>query len=213
MAPRVRRSRNSRGRSKRSATGAVRTLRRQLHGASLRVPADPPSTVDRPWNSAVLVMPLTTLGNISISTVNTAFTNQIGDFSATPGILYRFLEVRAWELSGADIALSLFDFVAGGDSSGIRTQHDQSGRNHWARVGCAWPTTQQNDVCLSMNTTKNLFILESGASSPNVRAHLHLLWRFSGTPQPEKRQASLDFSKLPSGYSKEPTSSPEVSNF
>jgi hypothetical protein len=156
-------------------------------------------------------MPLSTLGNVSIATVNDAFTNQIASATVQPGILYRFLQVRAWELSGADIALSIFDFQAGGDTSAVRTQHDQSGRNHWARVGCAWPTTQQNDVCLSVNTTKNLFLIESGATSPNVRVHLHLLWRNVGTPQPEKAQASLDFSKILPSYSNEPETSPTTS--
>jgi hypothetical protein len=159
-------------------------------------------------------MPLSTLGYISIATINAAFENQIASPTLSPGILYRFLQVRAWELSGADISVSLLDFLMSatiaGDNAPIRTQHDQSGRNHWARVGCALPVTQQNDVCYSVNTTKNIFQVASGSSAPNVRVHLHILWRNVGVAQPETSQASLDFSKLLPSYSTEPDSPPET---
>lgn len=188
----VSRNKNKNTRNARSRTNnSVRHLRRELHGASMRVRADPPATVDRPWNSAVITMPLSTLGNVTVALVNSAFNDQIGSITTTPGILYRFQQVRAWELSGADISLSILDFGNGGDTAAIRTQHDQSGRNHWACVAEMWPITQQNDVVLSTNTTRNLFVLESGATTANVRVHLHLLWRVSGTAQPEVRVASL----------------------
>lgn len=188
--PRARNTNTRRRPRNRSARNPVKNLRRQLHGASLRIPADPPSTVDRPWNSAVLVMPLTTLGNVTVELVTSAFQTQIAAVT-TPGVLFRFLQVRAWELSGADISLSLLDLGSGGDTLAIRTQHDQPGRNHWARVGEMWPTTQQNDVVASTNSTRNLFVLQSGATSANVRVHLHILWRYSGTASPQIGNAKL----------------------
>lgn len=136
-------------------------------------------------------MQLSTLGNINVALVNTAFNNQIGAGTNTPAVLYRFSQCRVWELSGADVSLSLLDFNAGGDTDAIRTQHDQAGRNHWASVAQMWPVTQQNDVIPSVNTTRNLFVIQSGSNSPNVRVHLHLLWRFEGTANPVIGTAQL----------------------
>lgn len=188
-------ARSKRGNSRRRPNTrkvVSKTLSRQLHGSSMRTRADPPSIVDRPWNTVTLTLPLTAAGNITVALVNAAFNNQVGSGSTTPGMLYRFKEARAWELSGTDLSMGLYDFLGtSGAGEYIRSQQDQPGRNHWARVASMWSVTQQNNVISSTDTTLNVLFLASTATTPNIRLHLNLLWRFQGPPSPQIREAQL----------------------
>lgn len=190
------------GRSARGSRKAItKVLSNSLHGASLRARADPPAIVDRPWNTVTLTLPLAAAGNITVALINAAFNTQVGAGTATPALLYRFKEVRAWELSGADIALGLYDFDRATLGEVIRTQQDQPGRNHWARVASMWSVTQQNDVVPSMDTTRDIFFLASSAATVNIRVHLNLLWRFAGASQPQLREAQLGEFRSLNGFS------------
>lgn len=154
-----------------------------LRGNTFRVNPDPTSTVDRPWNSVVLSFSTTTGGNIPVTTVRDAFRAQVGAGTTTPALEYRFLQFRAWELSGQNLAVQIFDLDNG--TQPHRTQHDEPGRNHWATCGLQWAVSQQMNTFEDSSATI-IATLQSNATTINALVHLHILWRFSGPPAPTK---------------------------
>jgi len=179
---RPRRNRRSRtkganGQSRRGTTNMNSILR----GSTFRVNPDPTSTVDRLWNSVVLAFSTGTTGNIPVTTVRDAFRAQVGAGSNTPAMEFRFLQLRAWELSGLNLAVQIFDLDA--NVQPHRTQHDEPGRNHWATCGLQWSVSQQTNTFDDSNTT-NIAVISSSSTDVNVLIHLHILWRFAGQPAP-----------------------------
>lgn len=181
------RSRNPRG-SRRN--NPRRTRRGQqmnssiLRGNTFRVNPDPTSTVDRPWNSVVLSFNTTASGNITVAVVRDAFRTQVGSGTTTPAMEFRFIQLRSWELSGSNLGVQIYDL----DASVIqphRTQHDEPGRNHWATCGLQWAVSQQVNTFDDSSTT-NIASVFTNVAAGNILIHLHLLWRFSGTPVPTK---------------------------
>jgi hypothetical protein len=182
----VNRSRNPRG-SRRNNPRRTRRgpqMNSILRGNTFRVNPDPPSTVDRPWNSVVLSFNAAAAGNISVTVVRDAFRAQVGAGTTTPAIEFRFIQLRAWELSGANLGVQIYDL----DSSSFephRTQHDEPGRNHWATCGLQWAVNQQMNTFDDSSLT-NIAAVSTSATTANILVHLHILWRFSGTPAPTK---------------------------
>jgi len=94
---------------------------------------------------------------------------------------FRFLQFRAWELSGQNLAVQIFDLDNG--TQPHRTQHDEPGRNHWATVGLQWSVSQQMNTFDDSSQTV-IATIQSNASTINALVHLHIMWRFMGAPAP-----------------------------
>jgi len=179
---RTNKKRNNRG-SRPSRRIPKRVFSSTLRGNTFRVNPDPTSTVDRPWNSVVLSFSTTTGGNIPVTTVRDAFHAQVGAGFSTPVMEFRFLQFRAWELSGQNLAVQIFDLDNG--TQPHRTQHDEPGRNHWATCGLQWAVNQQMNTFEDSNQTI-IATLQSSGEEINALVHLHILWRFAGPPAPTK---------------------------
>jgi hypothetical protein len=93
---------------------------------------------------------------------------------------FRFLQLRAWELSGANLAVQIND-LAGAEVH--RSQHDEPGRNHWATCGLQWAVDKQTNT-FDDNASTIIATVSSSADDVNVLVHLHMLWRFQGQPAP-----------------------------
>lgn len=176
------RNNNRRRRPRQRRPTRSKNIRNRLSGATFRVNPDPTSTVDRPWNQCVLAFTSTTTGNIPVSVVNTAFQTQVGAGTMTPALDFRFMQLRAWELSGANLAVQIYDLETQ-TSDPHRTQHDEPGRNHWATCGLQWANPQQMVTFASTSST-NIATIASSATTVQVLIHLHIMWRFTGPPKP-----------------------------
>jgi len=141
--------------------------------------------VDRPWNTVVVSVPVIASGDLSVGIVYTAFNAQVADGNG-PSVDFRFRELRAWELSGGNLGVEIYDLanVAANAAEPIRTQHDEPGRNHWASVGLRWPASAANNVYHATSTNSVIANIET--SGNNTLVHVHLLWRFTGTPRPTR---------------------------
>lgn len=179
---RTNKKRNNRG-SRFSRRIPKRVFSSTLRGNTFRVNPDPTSTVDRPWNSVVLSFSVTTGGNLPVTTVRDAFRAQVGSGTTTPALEFRFLQFRAWELSGQNLAVQIYDLDNG--TQPHRTQHDEPGRNHWATCGLQWAVNQQMFTFADTSATV-IATLESTGTTINALVHLHILWRFQGNPAPTK---------------------------
>jgi len=182
----INRSRNPRGSRRNNPRRQRRGLQNSsiLRGNTFRVNPDPTSTVDRPWNSVVLSFNAAAAGNLPVTVVRDAFRAQVGAGSTTPAIEFRFIQLRSWELSGANLGVQIFDLDPS-SAQPHRTQHDEPGRNHWATCGLQWAVSQQVNTFDDSSTT-NIASIFTSADTPNILIHLHILWRFSGTPAPTK---------------------------
>lgn len=160
----------------------LRILKQNMNGASLKINQDPTATVDRPWNNVVVSLNAGTGGTIPYTVLQTAFATQVGSDSNTPTMEFRFKELRAWEVSGANLAATIRDLTS---STGAdhRTQHDEPGRNHWSAVGLKWSNAQQQ--ISKYGTDTGVFAtIASSATAISAIVHVHVLWRFAGAPAP-----------------------------
>lgn len=162
------------------------SLNAKLFGGTYRTSADPRSTVDRPWNQVTLSFKANA-GNITVATISAAFNAQVGSGDLTPAMEFRFKSLRAWELSGGDIGVTIKDFLGNDDH---HTQHDEPGRNHWACVSLVWAASQTNNTYPSTSADV-IAIGTSNATTPNITYHVNILWRFGGNPAPTIRDAYL----------------------
>lgn len=181
------RSRNPRGPRRNNPRRSRRGQQAQssiLRGNTFRVNPDPTSTVDRPWNSVVLSFNSASPGNIPVTVVRDAFRTQVGAGTTTPAIEFRFIQLRAWELTGANLGVQIFDLDTA-STQPHRTQHDEPGRNHWATCGLQWAVSQQVNTFDDASTT-NIATVFTSVSAPSILIHLHILWRFAGAPAPTK---------------------------
>lgn len=187
MAPRVRRNK----RSNRFNRNNKRFMTEKLNGASIKIRPDPPAIVDRPWNNATVSFQADTPGVLNVETFTAAFINQV----ATPGLEnlfdFRLQELRAWEISGTNLAADIYDLdaadrTASGEIPTVhRSQRDEPGRNHWASVGLKWSASQTNNTLLS-GTAVDIASFATGSSTPDIRIHLKILWRFHRDVGPAK---------------------------
>jgi hypothetical protein len=122
----------------------------------------------------------------------------VGAGTVTPALEFRFLQFRAWELSGANLAVQIND-LAGQEVH--RSQHDEPGRNHWATCGLQWAVDKQTNT-FDDNANTVIATVSSSADNVNVLVHLHMLWRFQGTPAPVLNSITpVSLTYFPSGFS------------
>lgn len=166
----------------------IKALKNEMLGGSHKVRPDPPSTVDRPWNSVVLSFKVVNSGNLLHSTIVNAFNAQVGAGTNTPSMEFRYQSLRAWDLGGGSLAVQINDLV---NANPHHSQHDQPGRNHWSAVALEWSNVQRQ---LTVGTgTTIIGSVFSDASATDVEIHLHLLWRFAGMPAPTSQIAEVSF--------------------
>lgn len=188
---RTNKNRNNRG-NRRSRRIPKKVLSSTLRGGTFRVNPDPTSTVDRPWNSVVLSFSTATIGTIPVTTVRDAFRAQVGAGTTTLALEFRFLQLRAWELSGQNLAVQIFDLDNG--TQPHRTQHDEPGRNHWATCGLQWSVSQQMNTFDDSSQTL-IASIQSTGTTINALIHMHILWRFAGQPAPTEIQPLIPLFK------------------
>lgn len=164
------------------------SLNAKLFGGTYRTSPDPRSTVDRPWNQVVLSFNTSTNGNIAISTISGAFNAQVGAGADTPIMEFRLKSLRAWEKSGANLAVTIKDLLGTDDH---HTQHDQPGRNHWACASLVWAASQTNNTFPS-TSTEIIATLETNVETPNITIHCNILWRFANNPVPTAQNIVID---------------------
>lgn len=179
---RTNKKRNNRG-TRRLRRVPNKVISSTLRGNTFRVNPDPTSTVDRPWNSVVLSFSTASAGIIPVTTVRDAFRTQVGAGTTTPALEFRFLQFRAWELTGQNLGVQIFDLDAGAQPH--RTQHDEPGRNHWATCGLQWSVNQQMNT-FEDSSQQTIATVSTSGTAVNVLIHLHILWRFYGSPSPTK---------------------------
>lgn len=172
--------------SRRNIARSIAVLRNQLNGVSIKPNPDPPTTVDRPWNNLVVAFDVTAPGNITVGQVITALRAQALAGTTSIPIEVRLMEVRAWELTGANLGLQIFSCTQPTTSgvSAVKTEHDQPGRNHWACCGMSWPKSHQSEPLGSNQLDAVVLGLSTVAATADIRVHLSLVWRTQEVPVP-----------------------------
>lgn len=188
----TRRSRSSRQQSHESSSYVTR---RQLQGGKQDVPVNPPSVTYQPWNSVTLVK--TFQGNISVQAndILQMMRDQLDPtgrgFNATTSgdsrfvVQLRIFSVRAWNLTGRVLSLSVDDFGDYLPAQGGRDQLcgivDTGTSTHTPAVGYDLPMSHRNHVIRTDDQTGTDYLFNI-QSSPNDQciAYIRLAYRFDG---------------------------------
>lgn len=176
------RRRNAPRRARPLRSQPVRKLRNEIKGTRLRLSADPPHFAQIPWhaitvNDSPKLNATTNSKNYTATTIANVFKAQTGCSQATDTLSFRLLSVSVWETTGKKITLEVNDLTIGLGANDYLVQlEDQPGRNHWARVGYRYPTSQ-NLVIFSGSDTESLVQITTDLGA-NLIVRFHLLWRF-----------------------------------
>lgn len=176
------RRRNAPPRRSRAKQAPVRKLRNELKGTRLRLSADPPHFAQIPWHAITVSDTPTLLVTVNTKSYTAAtlcnvFKAQTGCTQDNDKLSFRLLSVSVWETSGKPITLEVLDLTIGLGANDYLVQlEDQPGRNHWARVGYRYPTSQ-NLVAFSGNDTETIVQITS-TNGASLIVRFHVLWRF-----------------------------------
>lgn len=182
-----------RGRRPRSGVVAqqVTALKHAVNGQVLKnLPADPPTHVASPWNSATLSDKYASDGYVSSGNVLRTMQEQLRvpkDFLVD----FRVLSCRAWETAGHGLGLYPADLIDS-DKDYLARIEDLPGKNQWSRAGYVWPKTHQNRVIAAKTgaeTVPIVYLNTPSGDSTQVELYLNVLWRFGGTPLPRMSAA------------------------
>ncbi len=188
-------SRRSRGRRPRGNRRDAVT-HHELSGGSLKVPSNPPNVVYQPWNHLTVVYTgnTSTTGEITIkvSDLCDQIRAQIDPIStgtsSTPIFNVKLQRVRAWNLTGHMIALSVDDYSdaakAISDVDALCGLVDTGASSHTPAVGYDLPSTHRNIVLRngsSSATDKKAVLYHVMApASDTIIIYTTLLWKFDG---------------------------------
>lgn len=166
-----------RGRGRAPSTRAL--MRAHDSGRRLRVPPNPPSVVETPWNSIILQFTgngdktLTGKKIVSVLQAQTGFTNAV-----TVGYDMKVRSIRVWSLAaGHPIRASFFGFdnTATADGGALAVLDDYPSPITWAAVGYEFPVSAQN-VVYSEDSTAKFCSIDIGGNNGWL-AYIDLLWR------------------------------------
>lgn len=179
-------------------TAALASVRRDMNGFSRTPNPDPPTTVDRPWNSCTVVLDLTAPGNITVGTVITGLRTQVLNGVDTPPLEVRLRAIHVWELGGANVALEAYSLTQPTTSgvSAVLTQHDEPGRNHWACCSLVWPRSHQMESLGSNQLDAVVAAVRTAAVTAFLRVHVTLTWRTEQSVVPT-RLAEVAHPRIP----------------
>lgn len=167
------------------------TLHNSIKGKPLKIPADPPSFTQVPWNSIILSDPIKLKENevkkyapadlyemLKAQAYGPIFKEDITAPVTKFGkyISFRIQAIKCWNLSGFNINLQVLDLSTALGADDLMVQlEDQPGRNKWARVGYSYPSSQ-SILGLSGHDTEHFCYISSGKAS-DVVTHFHVLWK------------------------------------
>lgn len=184
--PRTRGGHKRRGAAK--ANQRVNNLQRAVNGQQLRVRPDPPTVTQIPWNQVVVTVQRGVDGFVYNEDVYAAFLAQCG-FTDGVTLVFRFMEVRAWEINGKSLSLSVLDLIQN-DGDYLAQMEDLPGRNHWACAGYRWPKAHSSRVFTVKSKTHVqgspaiCYVATAKGESSTFRIHVHLLWKYDVTSLP-----------------------------
>jgi hypothetical protein len=124
-----------------------------LSGGMVRVGADPPTIIQRPWNNLTIRYEGTTpIVAINPVDVKLLLEQQLAGVSAATVLEYdfKFRSARLWGAVEGDTRLwgDFYDLAGTGDDP-LCQPTDFPGRNQRARIGYRWPLSSQNIVMSS----------------------------------------------------------------
>lgn len=172
------RSKASRGRNRgQTRRGEVTAahLHRRLMGRTFQGSFDPPATVDKPWNSAVIQLGGTGDTKVTPKLIVPVIISQMGLVS-TQTLEMRVRNCRVWALdvSGRPLRVSFLGLTVN-DASVLATMEDWGTVQHYPHVGYEWPASVQL-YSWSTSQTAIVFSVDVSASVAWL-AYLDLLWR------------------------------------
>nr|QRW42518.1 MAG: hypothetical protein [Nefer virus] len=186
-------SRRFRGRRQRPSQPKAAVSHHELFGGSLKVPQNPPSVAYQPWNHLTVVHAgsTSTTGEITITVPDLVAqlrsqTDPIGTgLSKSTIINLKLQRVRAWNLTGNMIALSVDDFSdtakSIADVDALCGLVDTGSKNHTPAVGYDIPSTHRNLVLRNDKLTSTSVLYHVMApSSDTVVIYTTVLWKFDG---------------------------------
>jgi hypothetical protein len=173
-------------------SGRRMNISKVLTGGQIRVGADPPSFVQRPWNNLMVRWESTAASTaINPLDVQLLLEQQLSGVS-TPSVLtydLRIREARAWGSTDESDRLwvDFYDLQGVGDDP-LSQLTDFPGKNTRAKLGYKWPVSSQN-VVLSTTETKDII-----RGNFDV-LYLNVLWRlkFVAPPAGEAEHPSAAF--------------------
>lgn len=185
-------------RAKRNTSHYV--TRQQLHGGQLSVPSNPPNIAYQPWNNTTIVHGGTS-GSISMKFSDLCYqlAKQIDPvqsglyWSADKkrlGTIFnmKVLKIRAWNLTGNMIALSVDDYSdsakAIADVDALCGLVDTGSSQHVPAVGYELPASHK-DIVLRNGTddsrdTDAVIYHITAPSSDTIMVYVTVLWKFDG---------------------------------
>lgn len=188
-------SRRYRGR-RTSASRRNAVTHHELSGGSIQVPSNPPSITYQPWNHLTVVY----TGNTSTTGEITVKVSDLCDqikaqidpistgLSSTPIFNVKLQRIRAWNLTGHMIALSVDDYSdaakAISDVDALCGLVDTGSSSHTPAVGYDLPSSHRNIVMRngsSSATDKKAVLYHVMApASDTVIIYTTILWKFDG---------------------------------
>lgn len=162
-------------------SGRRMNISKVLTGGKIKIGADPPSFVQRPWNNLLVRWEATAASTaINPADVQLLLEQQLSGV-LTPSVLnydLRIREARAWGSTDESDRLwvDFYDLQGQGDDP-LCQLTDFPGKNTRAKIGYKWPVSSQN-VVLSTTETKDI-----------VRGnfdvlYLNVLWRLKFVAPP-----------------------------
>lgn len=190
-------SRSSRSASRAQSWKKGLVTKRSLNGGKMRLGPNPPEVTYQPWNPVTLVKQTNKSLDIKVSDLSTILKlqidptkrglNQITDKSRDDRFIvqFRVLSIRAWNLTGRVISLSVEDWTDTKSGSGGRDQLcgliDTGSNVHTPAVGFSLPSTHRHHVLRTDDIENDVIVFHIGCGSNEACIiYVDVLYRFDG---------------------------------
>lgn len=190
--------------------------KRYIDGGEIKMPPNPPQVTYQPWNKVTLVKAASAKWDPKVQDLLSVMRKQLdptqrGFNQVESGdkrfvIQFKIQRIRAWNLTGRTIALSVTDITDAKPAQGGREQLcglvDTGTETHTPAVGFTYPVSTRAEVVRADDITggDNLFIVQGG-SGDQLMIYVDVFYRFDGPVTPP--QLLLPFAKLNSTASKQ----------
>lgn len=178
-----------------------RRLATMDHGSQYHPSADPPTIKSQPWNNIVvtILISLTTEPvNITIKTVGEQLYKQLG-FDQNPGLEFCILRSSGWSFDVRSFSVQLSSLARYSTVGHIAILEDTCGKNHWARFG--WKYSSSNSTLpfrSSSDPDADKIVLNVKASEAGTMLlHFQLKWRGRTLSAPESSTSATILDSLP----------------
>lgn len=126
----------------------VSTLKRQLHGAVLKLGSDPPNVVLNPWISLVAEIAVSESSTVTIGSLVSQVLTQTGN----DVVDMRVVAVKVWGGVGNSLKVDIFDPTAA--DKNLQHLTDRASGTDRSRVGYLYPERVSSTICSSTSTNK-----------------------------------------------------------